>query len=378
MNINVCRGALAEACDDDNLELVSYLLSQGADPNLICRNYRYPLYDATRKGNLEMLELLLEHGADRTINAGDVFAVACYGGEKVITKLLDMEMSDELEMYRDRCLQEAAYSTKLRLCSWLLEQGANINCSSKKRGSPLQAAVSDDQVYAAAGSNNRRLVIDMLLSRRANVNAPGPKGSALQIALSNRDSKSANTFLDAGADINMFGGELHSPLQAEARHTQKLLPRLLSMGVDVNAVGGRYGTALHAAAYTHDLGSISLLISYGADIQTQAGKYGDVLQAASKENAVCNGGFISERDSVQALKLLHAHGASTTAQGGKYESALQMAAKSGNLEAVKWLLANGADPWVQGGKYGSAMKAAVKKERWGVISYLEQHFPGCG
>jgi ankyrin repeat protein len=326
-----------------------------------------------------MLDLLLEHGANENINAGEIFAVACYGGEKTITRLLDMDISRvERDIHLGICLQGAAYSTNLKLCSWLLEQGANINSVGEKYGSPLQAAVRDEQVCMAAPVNNRRLIIDMLLSRGADVNASGPKGSALQIALNKGQSRSANTFLDAGADINVCGGELCSPLQAAARYTQKLLPRLLSMGADVNAVGGRYGTALHAAAYTHDLDSVSLLLSHGADIHIQAGKYGDVLQAASKENAVSSGGFTSERDSVEALKLLYSHGASTTAQGGKYGSALQLAAKSGNLEAVKWLLAHGADPRVQGGEYGSAMKAAVKKARWGVISYLEQHFPGCG
>jgi ankyrin repeat protein len=149
------------------------------------------------------------------------------------------------------------------------------------------------------------------------------------------------------------------------------------MGADVNTIGGEYRTVLYAAAYIHNLDSIRLLLSYRVDIYIRAGKYNDVLQAASKEDAVCNGGFISERDSVEALKFLYAHSASTTVQGGHFGSALQLAAKTGNLEAVKWLLTHGADPWAKGGKYESAMKAAVRKKKWGVISYLEQHFPAC-
>jgi hypothetical protein len=141
MNINVCRGPLAEACDDDNLALASYLLSQGADPNLIRKGYRYPLYDAVRKGNLEMLALLLQllqHGADPKIKAGGVFTAACYGGEKVITRLLCMDVPPgDRQMCLDICLQGAAYSTRLRLCSWLLEQGANFNSIGGKYGSLL-------------------------------------------------------------------------------------------------------------------------------------------------------------------------------------------------------------------------------------------------
>jgi ankyrin repeat protein len=358
LNMNIDRGALTIACHIGDLTMAEYLLSHGADPRLrnLILGGRYPLYDPARTGDLQIIDLLLAHGADRNIQDGDVFAIAACGGQKTITRLLDLELSPaERQKYLDRSLQKAAYFTDLNLCSWLLEQGADSNYSPGEYGCPLKAA----------DINNRLLIINLLLRHGAS-----PNTSALHTALIDGQSKSAKALLDAGADVNICGGEVHSPLQAAARYTPKLLPRLLASGADVNAVGGIYGTALHVAAYTHDIESIKLLLSHGAEVTIIAGKYSSVIQAAAREDDVANGTFTLERQSVEATELLYEHGASATVQGGKYGSALQMAAKSRNLLTLKWLLAHGADPHAEGGKYGIALKAAVKKERYAVISYL--------
>jgi len=380
-NIEIDGGPLAIVCGEGNLDMAKLLLSHGADPNLFHKGNQLPLYNAVITGNLGMIDLLLEHGADRTISDGDVFSCA---EAKIIPRLLDAEILPAEKMkYLDICLQRAAFSTKLSLCSWLLDQGADLNYAGGEFGSPLQAALSGEWVSTAAIINDRHLIIEMFLRRGAKVNNPDPDGkfpSALQAAaatIGKGQYKTATRLLDAGADVNICGGKYHSPLQSAARFRPALLERLLQSGADINAVGGNFGSALHAAAYAHDLKSTKLLINHGADVNIIAGKYGSVIQAAAKGNSDSEVGFTSERESVKIIKLLHEHGASLTVQGGKYCTALQMAAKSGNLQAVKWLLANGADLNVEGGMYGSAYKAAVKKSQYAVISYLEQHFPGC-
>jgi ankyrin repeat protein len=202
-------------------------------------------------------------------------------------------------------------------------------------------------------------------------------GSPLIIAIENRQLTSAELLLDYPplADVNAYGGEYHSPLQAAIRRLPSLVPRLLALGADIHATGGECGTALHTAAYTHDTELISLLISKGADPTIIVGKYGSILQAAAKENATCNGGYPSARASTLAMKLLVNHGAQVNATGGKYHTALQMAAKSGNFEGFRWLLDMGANPRIEGGKFGTIMNAAARKGkvRYDIISFLEQH-----
>jgi hypothetical protein len=150
---------------------------------------------------------------------------------------------------------------------------------------------------------------------------------------------------------------------------------LLAAGAEVNAVGGAtYGTALHAAAYTHNVDAIKLLLAHGTDTAITAGKYGSVLQAAAKLETVSSGRW-SRRRSVPAMKLLVAAGADVHVRCGKYGSVLEMVAKSGNLKAVRWLVEEmGVDVNIKGGWFGSVRAAAVMKERWGVVSFLERKF----
>ena len=244
MNIDIDRGPLAIACDDGNFAMAEYLLSQGANPNLIKEGYRYPLYDAARTGNLQMIDLLLEHGADRKIHDGDVFGIASCGGRKSISALFKaLELSPtEREKYLDKALQTAAHFVNISVCSWLLtEQGANPSFEGGEYGSPLAAAVSNTHLFTASDINDRLLLVSLLLKHSAI-----PNTHALETALKNRQSKAATALLDAGADV---GGEV---LQAAARYTPSLLPRLLSLGADVNAISGGVSTEqLSTPQHTH-------------------------------------------------------------------------------------------------------------------------------
>jgi len=274
------------------------------------------------------------------------------------------------------------------MCTWLLDgENANLNARGSPYGSPLQAALSNEYMYEPEDVNNRVNIIEMFLRRGAAVDSsplepPPGEGDAegwetaaqctpLLLAVQ-RSSKLGHMLLDAGADVNLVSAssELYSPLQAAARYMPSLLSALIARGADVNATGGKLGTALHAAAYTHNAETLRLLLAHGANVNATAGRYGSAAQAAAKWNTTSTGSWTSGRQSVAALEVLLSAGADVNAPGGKYGSPLQMAAKSGNMEAVKWLLAHGADVDARGGKYGGVREAAREKKQWRVLSYL--------
>jgi ankyrin repeat protein len=384
------QGPLVRVCRDNDLDMAQFLLERGANPNIDNNNYGCPLSCAVASaGNFQLVELLLDYGADVGLKQG-IFERAVFAGEKMISRLLQQPTTTEdRRRYLDQALQSAAYWTILEMCVWLLDQGADPNYRGGRWGCPLTAAIANDQIYDGAGINNRRLIINLLLQRGADVNPgtihagperdPDVKGDTfptpLAAALGNRSKSTANRILEAGADPNIPGGELHLPLQTAARFCPAMVEPLLTAGAEVNAVGGAvYGTALHAAAYAHDVDGIKLLLAHGADATVTAGKYGSVLQAAAKRETVSSGSW-SGRRSVPAMKLLVAAGADVHARCGKYGSVLQMAAKSGNLKAVQWLVEEmGVDVNVKGGRFGSVRTAAVVKGRWSVVSYLERKF----
>lgn len=349
------QSALMSACRKSDLDMAQFLLEHGADPNIIGQYYDSALSRAASKaGNLQLVELLLNHGADVGLGNGCVFHQASFGGERILACLLQQPMTQQdRERFLNTALQSAAHWTKLDLCKWLLDQSANPGFRGGTWGCALTAAVSNQHIIDSAGINNRRLIIDLLLRRGANINpSPMPNAepnhnpdvdadmhpSPLTAALNIRAHNSATMLLAAGADPNIPGGNLHTSLQSAARYCSSMVGPLLAAGADPNIVGGaQFGTALHAAAYAHEVESIKLLLAAGADVCAMGGKYGTVLQAAAKRDTV-NSGWTAERESVATMKTLVAAGADVHAREGKYDSVLQMSAKSGNLEAVRWLV----------------------------------------
>lgn len=131
------------------------------------------------------------------------------------------------------------------MCVWLLDQGADLNDRGGRWGWPSTAAIANNHLYDGASINNRRLIIDLLLQRGADANPrtihagperdPDVKGDAfptpLTAALRNRSMRTANRILEAGADPNVPGGELHLPLQTAARFCPAMVELLLAAGV---------------------------------------------------------------------------------------------------------------------------------------------------
>jgi hypothetical protein len=90
--------------------------------------------------------------------------------------LLGLDISQsEREVYLDKALQKAATHSNFTLCTWLLEQGANVNFAGGEFGSPLQAAVSYQTLSHPATQNNRSLIISMLLKYGVNMNVIDPE-----------------------------------------------------------------------------------------------------------------------------------------------------------------------------------------------------------
>ncbi|KAG8753175.1 hypothetical protein FRC14_006356 [Serendipita sp. 396] len=372
--------ALHLAAKQGNAEVVQLLVDNGHDVNPWVEVYGTALATAAQYGNDNAALTLLKNGADRNFRSGTgLLVMACrYLRVDSVRAFLDAGAAIKLESGRETALHAAAKRGELPIIQLLIERGADINAPGGAYGTPLTAVIQ----------SGNQAAFQFMLDNGADIHDRGTESNcpidqaiwcgnlqaadqllelggrfgdeALEAALqSHLKEYLVKILLDKGADPNAPHKTKGNMLQyAIIRSEEQAVRWLLEAGADVNAVEGEYGTALQAAA-THDKEPIvRLLLQYGANVNTSCGRYGNALQAAAMKR------------SLPVVQLLLDHGADINVRGGMYETALQAGAMVGEEEVVKLLLNSGADVNIFGGKYRTALQAAATKGYENIVKLL--------
>ena len=236
------------------------------------------------------------------------------------------------------------------ITGWSRDDGAD---AARSRGGRQCSRRNLWQCPTSSISKWSRKVVQMLLDKRADVNAKGGVyGNALQAASVGGHDMVVQMLLDKQANVNAKGGFYGTALQAASAYGhRKVVQMLLDKRADINAQGGKYGNALQAALYRGDDMVVQILLDRGADVNAQGGFYGNALQAASA------GG------NEKMVQMLLDRGSEVNTQGGFYGNALQAASRLGHDMVVQMLLDRGAVRGVnvtahEGGGYRNALLAA--------------------
>ena len=247
-------------------------------------------------------------------------------------------------------LQAASLGGHEKIVQMLLNKRADVNAQGGEHGNALQAA----------SSRGYQKVVTMLLENGADVNAQGGRlGNALQAALPRGYDKVVTILLKARAAINAKNKDFGNALQAASyRGHEKVVTILLNKRADVNAQGGEHGNALQAASSRGYNKVVTMLLENGADVNAQGGLLGNALQAASY------GGH------EKVVTILLKERAAINAQGGYFGNALQAASSEGHSKVVQMLLDNEADINAQGGLCGNALQAALSEGHSKVVQML--------
>lgn len=143
----------------------------------------------------------------------------------------------------------------------LLDTGVNPNCQGIFDTSPISAAVT----------HSRYDIIEMLLSRGADINIGSGQileftRTPLALACKNGDINMVKFLLDRGADINLRSGVYGSPILAAINsNSLELLSFLIENGVDIESKFGlRLETPLCEAVRLGQVDHVELLIAHGA------------------------------------------------------------------------------------------------------------------
>jgi ankyrin repeat protein len=125
-----------------DIDIIDYLLEQGALPNTPVKGGFTPIYAATEKGRLDIIKKLVakDGNIEQTIDCGDApMSMAAYRGNLDIIKYYkDLGASINIKNKNgDMPIHEAHMGAKIEIVDYLLEQGVDINAKNLQGKTPL-------------------------------------------------------------------------------------------------------------------------------------------------------------------------------------------------------------------------------------------------
>jgi ankyrin len=196
------------------------------------------------------------------------------------------------------------------------------------------AAETGDPPLIEAAKHKDQAAIRVLVSQKADVNAPSSDGStALLWSAHWNNLETADLLLDAGADANTANDFRMTPLSEACTNANSALVRLLlQSGAHPNTATATGETPLMTCARAGSADAVRMLVEYGATI--------DAKEPTQNQTALMWAAAERHPDVVKALIEAHADLKAHTRQGF---TAMHFAARVGDLESIELLLAGGVD-----------------------------------
>jgi len=362
--------ALYSAADCGHLDLVKMLVAEGANVNLRSGLYETsPLQAACgsrkqkqgkhREKYFQIAKFLLKDGADPNLHGGyhgdalQAAVVASARGNAVENNNIDT-VRLLLDNKADINYRGGEYHSSIRACMYC----GNISAAHLliDRGVEL-----DDEIFLLSLENQRKTVIPRLLEKGVGVNAQNEAGTALQLAIKNKDAATTNHLLShPDIDVNALGKTddgITALYQAVRMRNKEVAKQLLVLGADVNLPSDRT-TCLAMAVWNKDMEMIQLLLDHGANINANLPGVQTALMAACRDG------------SEAVAKFLLDHGANADLWVQRKGDALQAAAWNGSESIAKLLLAHGADIKAPEGDLGSALECAFIADNPALARFL--------
>ena len=323
--------ALSLAAEKEKINMVEYLLSMNADPQIKDCFLKTPLHHNAGTGNESIARLLIDAGSNiegRARGGVTPFYVAVMASHLKIAQLMLSENDKALNMKESNentPLMQAVINEDEKMVSFLLQSGASVNDKNKSG----QTALHLNALYGNAA------ITQLLLHHKAEPLTYTMEGeTAIHVAAENHNMSVVKALTKFRKNLLETQNRQHgdTPLiKAVYGKRRAMVAFLLNEGANVHAVNKANAMPLHVNAGRGNAAITELLLNHGAD-PTLLGKHGETpLHIAAGNNMM---------DVVKVLLKGRKNLLTLKALDGK--TPLLEAAAGNHYEMVEFLVENGA------------------------------------
>jgi ankyrin repeat protein len=320
-----------EAARLGHVDVLTFLLTSGANVNLINFDSRTALHLAVVREQLKAVSVLLAFDANAELgdsNGQTPLMLAAKQCNVDLSKSL-IEASPNsvqaIDKEGDSALGIAAYHGQLEIVRLLLDCGVALSLSSGGAPTPLMLAAGKGHVE----------ILKCLLGKGARVDEMTWNGlTALAFAAEEGQVESIRTLLAHGAGLNKHEVGSAALATAAQRGHEEVLKLLLENDANVNAQDADGDSALHETVYSRSTGCARALIRsdlrvpINLNLQNKSG-WTPLMAAA-------------QRDLVEIAQLLLQKKVSVKLKTKDERTALHIAAEEGRVDVINLLLQSGA------------------------------------
>lgn len=228
---------LLSAIADDNLEVVRFLISKGADVNGNRNAAFYPLERAAMSGNIDIVHALDTTGKLNYYRKGDqslIYSIAFDDSIDICVFLLSKGMDVNTKDSDDyTALHWAVQRQNLKIVQTLINYGANVNVVDSDGQTPLYQATGDNDIDG----------VKLLLNCGASVDLTG-NCTPFMIACALDHYEIAMELVRYGANVNFKDIDGRTALfYCKIRQNNKMENFLLSIGASAN-ITDKFGISI--------------------------------------------------------------------------------------------------------------------------------------
>jgi ankyrin repeat protein len=296
-------GVMELAASLKKIESIRVLMRAGVSPNVRKDGIYTPLCSAIRDNSAEIVTFLLENGADPNLNAAEYPAFKCITHKRL--QFLPQLVAAGADLQKPKGIIETAvaHNDKDALL-YLLEQRVNPNDRTPEGNTALTTAIRDGRTElldvllangadAAVRGQDWPLCMavkrpEMLKKLLAVISNPRSCKGVIEMAVVANQLDSIRLLLKAGVSVEDKNCGVFSPLTTAIREKHKSIVRFLLDEADANPnVAGEHLPLVKALRKYdgHDTEILEMLLTRGADINLMHRGWNAVLQAVENGDA---------------------------------------------------------------------------------------------